>query len=138
MNYPEINFKTLYPVLVFMLEAKKDPKVLESSPYDDSLKNAIKELIYTDVSSLNSRKSLEDVDIEDETIRLYDSMKNIEVYAEDPKEKIALLKLQSSSLKDLLDMLKESKRIKNIKLFEDTIFSILTEEQKEKVLTLIQ
>lgn len=138
MNYPEINFKTLYPVLVFMLEAKKDPKVLDSSPYDDSLKNAIKELIYTDVSSLNSRKSLEDVDIEDETIRLYDSMKNIEVYAEDPKEKIALLKLQSSSLKDLLDMLKESKRIKNIKLFEDTIFSILTEEQKEKVLTLIQ
>lgn len=137
MNYPEINFKTLYPVLVFMLEAKKDPKVLDSSPYDDSLKNAIKELIYTDVSSLNSRKSLEDVDIEDETIRLYDSMKNIEVYAEDPKEKIALLKLQSSSLKDLLDMLKESKRIKNIKLFEDTIFSILTEEQKEKVLTLI-
>lgn len=136
-NYPELTFKEVYPILTFMLEVKKDPSVLDNSPYEDALKNALRELFFNNGSS-RSDKKLEDMDLEEETIRLYDSMKNIELgEVLDAREKIALVKLQASSLRDLLEMMKESKRIKNIRYFEDMIFNILTDEQKEKVKTLI-
>lgn len=136
-NYPELTFKEVYPILTFMLEVKKDPSVLDNSPYEEALKNALRELFFNSGSS-RSDKKLEDMDLEEETIRLYDSMKNIELgEVLDAREKIALVKLQASSLRDLLEMMKESKRIKNIRYFEDMIFNILTDEQKEKVKTLI-
>jgi hypothetical protein len=136
-NYPELTFKEVYPILTFMLEVKKDPSVLDNSPYEEALKNALRELFFNNGSS-RSDKKLEDMDLEEETIRLYDSMKNIELgEVLDAREKIALVKLQASSLRDLLEMMKESKRIKNIRYFEDMIFNILTDEQKEKVKTLI-
>lgn len=137
-KYPELRFKDVYPLLTFMLEVKKNPSLLENSPYDDSVKNALRELFFRDDTVNFSNKSLEDMDLEQETIRLYETMKNIEVgEVLDAREKISLVKLQASSLKDLLDMMKESKRIKNIRYFEDLIFDILTDEQKEKVKTLI-
>lgn len=136
-NYPELTFKEVYPILSFMLEVKKDPSVLDNSPYEDALKNALRELFFNNGGNRNDKK-LEDMDLEEETIRLYDSMKNIELgEVLDAREKIALVKLQASSLRDLLEMMKESKRIKNIRYFEDMIFNILTDEQKEKVKTLI-
>jgi hypothetical protein len=138
-NYPELTFKDVYPLLTFMLEVKKDPTLLDKSPYDDAVKNALRELFFrNETNAFSQEKSLENMDLEQETIRLYETMKNIELgEVLDAREKIALVKLQASSLKDLLDMMKESKRIKNIRYFEDTIFNILTDEQKEKVKTLI-
>ena len=49
------------------------------------------------------------------------------------KEKIQLIKLQTSTLSDLLNMVKEAQEIKKIREFEDLMFSILTDEQKEQV-----
>ncbi len=132
-EYPNLTFKDVYPILTLMLEIKKNPSIVDNLPYDVSIKDALRELFVKN-ESVFSNKSLKDMDLEDETIRLYESMKNIEVGESlDAKEKISVLKLQASSLKDLLDMAKESKRIKNIKWFEDTIFQILTPEQRDKV-----
>lgn len=138
-KYPELSFKDVYPILKMMLDVKKEPSSIDTLPYDESVKSAFRELLLEKNESSFSDKSLKDMDLEQETIRLYESMKSIEVGESlDAKEKISLLKLQASSLKDLLDMMKESKQIKNIRWFEDTIFQILTPEQKEKVKHIIE
>ena len=52
----------------------------------------------------------------------------------DPKEKIQILKLKASLLQQLLDMMKESKKIKEINQFVELVYTILTDEQKDKLL----
>ena len=136
MEYPQIDFKTLYPILLMLTKIHNDLSLLEKAPYSESVKNAIKELMLNLKSGANtvSDKSLKDLDVEAETIRLYESMKNIENLGNvEEKEKIQLIKLQTSTLSDLLNMVKEAQEIKKIREFEDLIFSILTDEQKEKV-----
>lgn len=135
MEYPQIDFKTLYPILVMLTKMQSDLSLIDKSPYSDTIKSAIRELLLN-LKSQNtiSDKSLKDLDVEGETIRLYESMKNIENLGNlEEKEKIQLIKLQTSTLSDLLNMVKEAQEIKKIREFEDLIFGILTDEQKEKV-----
>ena len=135
-RYPQIDFKTLYPVLVMLNEIHGDLTLLDKAQYSESVKNAIKEFILNLKSSTKTAndKSLKDLDVEAETVRLYESMKNIENLGNlEEKEKIQLIKLQTSTLSDLLNMVKEAQEIKKIREFEDLIFGILTDEQKEKV-----
>jgi hypothetical protein len=135
-EYPELDYKTLYPILIFVLDCRKQPELIQDAPYNDHIKTALGELCLNLEAADNreNAKNLRDLDVEAETIRLYESMKSIEMKGKlDEKEKIQILKLQTSSLQDLLDMLKEAKEIKKIREFEDLIFTILTDEQKEKV-----
>ena len=135
-DYPDLDYKTLYPILLFILECRKNPKIIEDAPYSEHIKSALSELCFNlnEDNKGGEVKNLMDLDIEAETIRLYESMKSIEMKGKlDEKEKISVLKLQTTSLQDLLDMLKEAKEIKKIREFEDLIFTILTDEQKEKV-----
>lgn len=136
MDYPQIDFKTLYPVLIMLNKMHGDLSLIDKAPYSDTIKNAIRELMLNlkSDSKGGNDKSLKDLDVEAETIRLYESMKNIENLGNlEEKEKIQLIKLQTSTLSDLLNMVKESQEIKKIREFEDLIFGILTDEQKEKV-----
>lgn len=135
MDYPQIDFKTLYPILIMLNKMQNDLTLIDKSPYGESIKNAIRELLLN-FKSANavSDKSLKDLDVEAETVRLYESMKSIENLGNlEEKEKIQLIKLQTSTLSDLLNMVKEAQEIKKIREFEDLIFGILTDEQKEKV-----
>lgn len=136
MEYPQIDFKTLYPILVMLSQIHGDLSLLDKSPYGESVKNAIREFMLNLRSGTMSAsdKSLKDLDVEAETVRLYESMKNIENLGNlEEKEKIQLIKLQTSTLSDLLSMVKEAQEIKKIREFEDLIFTILTDEQKEQV-----
>lgn len=136
MEYPQIDFKTLYPVLVMLSQIHGDLSLLDKAPYGESVKNAIREFMLNLRSGTTptSDKSLKDLDVEAETVRLYESMKNIENLGNlEEKEKIQLIKLQTSTLSDLLSMVKEAQEIKKIREFEDLIFTILTDEQKEQV-----
>lgn len=135
-DYPDLDYKTLYPILLFILECRKNPKTIDDAPYNEHIMRALFELCFNlnEDKKSDEAKNLMDLDIEAETIRLYESMKSIEMKGKlDEKEKISVLKLQTTSLQDLLDMLKEAKEIKKIREFEDLIFTILTDEQKEKV-----
>ena len=139
VEYPSVDFKTLYPILLFLLQCKKTPEIIEDSPYNENIKYGIKDLLsnigFAEGGATD--KKLTDLDIEAESIRLYESMKRIELHGKmDEKEKMSLLKLQMNSLQDLLNMAKEAKEIKKIREFEDIVFTILTDEQKEKVLKL--
>lgn len=136
MDYPQIDFKTLYPILIMLNKMHGDISLIDKSPYGDTVKNAIREFLLNlkNESRAVSDKSLKDLDVEAETVRLYESMKSIENLGNlEEKEKIQLIKLQTSTLSDLLSMVKEAQEIKKIREFEDLIFGILTDEQKEKV-----
>lgn len=134
-DYPQVDFKTIYPILKLLLAAQKDRTLISDSPYSSPIKDAILELLSTATDYSNTQTSdLRELDVESETIRLYENMRNIEISGKlDEKEKISLIKLQTATLQDLLNMVKESKEIKKIREFEDLIFGILTDEQKEKV-----
>ncbi len=140
MEYPQIEFKKVYELLSFMLELKKNPSLLDKAPYDDMTKKALSDVLlkkYSDDDT--SKKNLHDVDIEEETVRLYESMQLIDIKEDlDPREQIALIKLKTTTLKDLLDMMKESKEIKNVRQFENAVLEILTEEQANRVIDLIK
>lgn len=141
MEYPQIDFKTLYPILVMLNKMHSDLSLIDKSPYNESIKNAIRELMLNvkGASNATSDKSLKDLDVEAETVRLYESMKNIENLGNlEEKEKIQLIKLQTSTLSDLLNMVKQAQEIKKIREFEDLVFGILTDEQKEQVKRLFE
>ena len=68
-------------------------------------------------------------------MNLYQSIEEInDLESIDPKEKIQILKLKASLLQQLLDMMKESKKIKEINQFVELVYTILTDEQKDKLL----
>lgn len=137
-NYPQVDFKTIYPVLKLLLAAQKDRSIITESPYSAPIKDAVLELLSTQ-NEVAPTSDLRELDVESETIRLYENMRNIEISGKlDEKEKISLIKLQTATLQDLLNMVKESKEIKKIREFEDLIFGILTDDQKEQVKRLFE
>lgn len=135
MTEYEFTFKDSYPILRFLLECKQDTSKLNKSCLEESTKKAIKEVLNAceeEKTNEISKEDIKDVDIEQETIKLYNSVKNIEFQysdsAIDPKERIAMLKLQTTLLQQLLDMVKNSQEIKQIRVFEDAVFEMFKEE----------
>lgn len=137
-NYPEISVETIMTLRVLIKDLRTNNKLLDESPYDDITKQTLKQLLTNSsdsIKSQNESKSLEDLDYESETMSLYNSLNEIDNFdAVDVKERISVIKLKTSILQDLLNMMKESKRIKDINRFTELVYSILTEEQKNKLL----
>lgn len=136
-NYPDISVETIMALRILIKDVRNNPAILDKSPYDEVTKQTLKQLLVNSSNSSemsNESKKLEDLDYEAETISLYESLNAINEMEIDAKERISVIKLRTSILQDLLNMMKDSKRIKEINRFEEMVYSILTEEQKNKIL----
>lgn len=139
-NYPEIPLEFIMNLRLLLKDCQKNPLILENSPYDPMITETLKKIISKsggseeENSDSDSGLTIENIDYEEETINLYKSINNINNLENiDAKERISVIKLKTQILQQLLDMMKESKRIKQIYQFEELVFSVLTEEQKDKI-----
>lgn len=134
-NYPNISVDTVMSLRMLIKDIRTNPNLLNDSPYDEVTKQTLKQLLNGDVSDKQDvNLSIEDLDYEKETLKLYKDINAINDMEIDAKERISLIKVKTSIIQDLLNMMKESKRIKEINKFEEIVFGILTEEQKDKLL----
>lgn len=78
---------------------------------------------------------LDSLDLQAETASLYSDTKSLKMDGAvlDPREALAVNKLQMDLLGKILDLHERSKRHRQIGEFVQSIFEILTEEQKEKL-----
>ena len=134
-NYPDISVDTVMSLRMLIKDIKTNPNLLNDSPYDEVTKQTLKQLLSGNISDKSDANlSIEDLDYEKETLKLYKDINAIDDMEIDAKERISLIKVKTSIIQDLLNMMKESKRIKEINKFEEIVFGILTEEQKDKLL----
>lgn len=134
-NYPNITVETVMGLRMLIKDLKNNPKLLDNSPYDDITKQTLKQLLSGNESNEPRENiKLEDLDYEKETLKLYQDINEIDDMEIDAKERMSLVKIKAGLIQDLLNMMKDSKRIKEINRFEEIIYSILTEEQKNQIL----
>lgn len=136
-NYPTISVEAIMSLRVLMRDIRTNPRLVENSSYDEITKQTLKQLFgFSKDNNIKAEtKKLEDLNFETETMNLYQSIEEInDLESIDPKEKIQILKLKASLLQQLLDMMKESKKIKEINQFVELVYTILTDEQKDKLL----
>lgn len=134
-NYPNISVETVMGLRMLIKDLKTNPKLLDNSPYDDVTKQTLKQLLSGNESTEPRENiKLEDLDYEKETLKLYQDINEIDDMEIDAKERMSLVKIKAGIIQDLLNMMKDSKRIKEINRFEEMIYSILTEEQKNQIL----
>lgn len=136
-KYPEISIETVMALRVLIKDIRTNRNLLDNSPYDEVTKQTLKQLLSGNGEEIKTEsKKITDLDYEAETMSLYESINEINDLEIDAKERISVIKLKTSILQDLLNMMKDSKRIKEINRFEETVFNILTEDQKNKLLEL--
>lgn len=135
-NYPQLSIETIMALRVLIRDIKNNKKLLDKAPYDEVTKQTLEQLLINkeDNKIEGKIKKIDDLDYEAETISLYESINEINEMEIDAKERISVIKLKTSILQDLLNMMKDSKKIKEINRFEEIVYSILTEEQKNKLL----
>lgn len=136
-NYPNISVDTVMALRVLIKDMRANPALLDGSPYDEVTKQTLKQLLSgpnEGETVTNNPLSIEDLDYEKETLKLYQDINAINDLEIDAKERISLVKVKAGIIQDLLNMMKESKRIKEINKFEEIVFGILTEEQKDRLL----
>ena len=80
---------------------------------------------------------LDSLDLQTETANLYADTKALKMDGAvlDPREALAVNKLQMDLLGKILDLYERSKRVKQIGQFVEYVFNLLTDEQKGKVLS---
>lgn len=132
-------FNELYPFLVFLMEVKSNPSKLdEDTEYSASVKDSVKKILDTNTGNSKEQTAEEvgQLDIEKEVTKVYNDTMRLELTyggdVIDPRDKIAMMKLRTSLLEKLLDMVRESSEIKNIRQFEDAVFQVL-KDQPEKI-----
>lgn len=86
--------------------------------------------------SRESALDIETLDLQAETASLYSDTKSLKMDGAvlDPREALAVNKLQMDLLGKILDLHEKSKRHRQIGEFIQIVFEILTDEQKDKIL----
>lgn len=131
-EYKIPSFKELYALQVLILAVKNGEVNVDELTCEDNSKEALKWIIGVNDTS---EKTSDEIDFEQELMEVYVQTKNFnEKSVLDPKEQIAAYKLRTSLLERLIDLIKESKRIKAISEYQEFIFKILNDEQKGQVL----
>lgn len=140
-SYPDLPLDFIMNLRLLIKDCQKNPILLQNSPYDSVTVETLKKFIGKIDGEISGETdeddglTMENIDYEQETLNLYKSINNINNLENiDAKERISVIKLKTQILQQLLDMMKESKRIKEIYQFEELVFSILTDEQKDKIL----
>lgn len=137
MDFPEFDYPTLYKLQIFLTRLEKDPSVLDESGYSDTVKNALKWFVQRKVaeSSVSDNK-LEELDVEEEVRKLYNDATAMRASQNemDVRERLSFNNSRMTLLKEILNMFERSKRVTEIGQFVKYVNSILTEEQKQKIL----
>lgn len=139
----EIEYSSLYKLqLLFAeLDSLPDPSSeIERRFADDASQNAVKWLYEhrrrgERGESDSPKIDLDSLDLQAETANLYADTKALKMDGAtlDPRESLAVNKLQMDLLGKILDLHERSKRHRQIGEFVQSVFEILTEEQKEKI-----
>ena len=139
----EIEYSSLYKLqLLFAeLDSLPDPSSeIERRFADDASQNAVKWLYEhrrrgERGESDSPQIDLDSLDLQAETANLYADTKALKMDGAtlDPRESLAVNKLQMDLLGKILDLHERSKRHRQIGEFVQSVFEILTEEQKEKI-----
>ena len=89
------------------------------------------------IESDSPQIDLDSLDLQAETANLYADTKALKMDGAvlDPREALAVNKLQMDLLGKILDLHERSKRVKQIGQFVEYVFNLLTDEQKGKVLS---
>ena len=89
------------------------------------------------IESDSPQIDLDSLDLQVETANLYADTKALKMDGAvlDPREALAVNKLQMDLLGKILDLHERSKRVKQIGQFVEYVFNLLTDEQKGKVLS---
>lgn len=139
----EIDYSSLYRLQLLFSELDSLPNPdseIERRFADDASQNAVKWL-YEHRRRGENRESdapqidLDSLDLQVETANLYADTKALKMDGAtlDPRESLAVNKLQMDLLGKILDLHERSKRHRQIGEFVQSVFEILTEEQKEKI-----
>lgn len=141
MDFPELKYADLYKLQLLLLALEKEPKEKQNLPYDDAIICAIDWFLQQRKSNKETKDvDLNELDLLEETSNLYRSTQALEAeeQAMDARERISVYKMKMTLLDNILELNERAKRIKNIGEFQQFVFSILTPEQKEKVLSIIE
>lgn len=130
----ELEFKDLYKIQTAFVELDSNKDALKESTMSEEAKKCFMWL-YNHGVEATPESALEDLDLVEETAELYNTLKGMEdeCGAMDAREKLATYKLRAEMMTKLLDLQERAKVIKQISDFQKYIYSILTEEQKAKV-----
>lgn len=138
MTY-KFTFKEAVPILSFLCELKANKNLLNETELEASTKRALTEFlaIYEPrEKSVKTGEEISSINIEQETVELYNSLKNLELtYGDsviDPKEQMQMIKLKASLQDQILNMVKSAKEITSIREFENAVFEVL-KDQPDKV-----
>ena len=139
----EIEYSSLYKLQLLFAELDSLPNPdaeIERRFADDASQNAVKWLYEhrrrgERGESDSPQIDLDSLDLQAETANLYADTKALKMDGAtlDPRESLAVNKLQMDLLGKILDLHERSKRHRQIGEFVQSVFEILTEEQKEKI-----
>ncbi len=141
----DVGYAQLYKLqLIFAeMDNSSDPESVvlnyfEDKPSQDAVMWLYEHRRRGDSSESNDPKiDLDSLDLQVETANLYADTKALKMDGAvlDPREALAVNKLQMDLLGKILDLHERSKRVKQIGQFVEYVFNLLTDEQKGKVLS---
>lgn len=138
----DVGYSHLYKLqLIFAeMDASSDIESVVSKHFEDQPSKDAIMWLYDHKRSGSSSESevvdLENLDLQAETASLYSDTKALKFDGAtlDAREALAVNKLQMELLGKILDLHERSKRYRQIGEFIQSVFDILTEEQKDKLL----
>lgn len=140
----DVGYGQLYKLqLIFAeMDNSSDPESVVLNYFDDKPSQDAVMWLYEhrrrgDSSESGDQKiDLDSLDLQVETANLYADTKALKMDGAvlDPREALAVNKLQMDLLGKILDLHERSKRHRQIGEFVQSVFEILTEEQKEKII----
>lgn len=141
----DVGYAQLYKLqLIFAeMDNSSDPESVvlnyfEDKPSQDAVMWLYEHRRRGDSSESGDQKiDLDSLDLQVETANLYADTKALKMDGAvlDPREALAVNKLQMDLLGKILDLHERSKRVKQIGQFVEYVFNLLTDEQKVKVLS---
>lgn len=141
----DVGYAQLYKLqLIFAeMDNSSDPESVVLNYFDDKPSQDAVMWLYEHRRRGDSSESgdpkidLDSLDLQVETANLYADTKALKMDGAvlDPREALAVNKLQMDLLGKILDLHERSKRVKQIGQFVEYVFNLLTDEQKVKVLS---
>lgn len=141
----DVGYAQLYKLqLIFAeMDNSSDPESVVLNYFDDKPSQDAVMWLYEHRRRGDSSESgdlkidLDSLDLQVETANLYADTKALKMDGAvlDPREALAVNKLQMDLLGKILDLHERSKRVKQIGQFVEYVFNLLTDEQKGKVLS---
>lgn len=149
-NYPEITYPEVYKVQTIGIKLRSDSEYIEKSPYTTPIKDALTAIFFRDSKKINkdSEKSsepisIEDINIEEETLKLYSQTKEL-LESDTPletSERIRIIQTQTNLLEKQLYQYERAKNISYVKNLENAVIKVcktLDKEKRDEILQILK